>query len=141
MMRIGGGGVKESSVAVEWSGLLQVVSGVFASFLSRAGAGELPSSSIRSSWAWEKHCVSAGSERGRRQGENGSEAWSEMATVSTFFSVAGKTQSSLSTRERSWLALGPFGERVGWWGCGLGERKRERERGAGFIPPGQCTVS
>jgi hypothetical protein len=53
-MRIGGGVVKESLVAEAWSGLLQVVSGVFASFPSCAGAGELPSSSIRSSRAWEK---------------------------------------------------------------------------------------
>jgi hypothetical protein len=110
-------------VAVAWSGLLQVVSGVFVSLPSRAGAGELPSSSIRSSWAWEKQRVSAGSERGRRHGENGGEAWLKTAAVSTIFSVAGKTQSSLSAPERSWLALGPFGERVGWWWCGLGERK------------------
>jgi hypothetical protein len=83
--------VKESSVAVVWSGLLQVVLGVFASFPSHASAGELPSSSIRSSWAWEKQRMSAGSERGRRQGENGGEAWSEMAIVSTFFLVARRT--------------------------------------------------
>jgi hypothetical protein len=53
-MRIGGGDMKESSVAMAWSGLLQVVSGVFTSFPSRAGAGELLSNSIRSPWAWEK---------------------------------------------------------------------------------------
>jgi hypothetical protein len=35
---------------------------VSASFSSRAGAGELLSSSIRSSWAWEKQRMSAGSE-------------------------------------------------------------------------------
>jgi hypothetical protein len=90
-MRIGGGVMKESSVDVAWSGLMQVVSGVFASFPFRAGTGELPSSSIRSSWAWEKQRVSAGSEQGRRQGENGGEAWSEMAIVSTFFSVTRRT--------------------------------------------------
>jgi hypothetical protein len=91
MMQIGGGDVKESLVAAVGSGLLQVLSGVFASFPSRAGADELPSSSNRGSWAWEKQRVSAGSVRGRRQGENGGEAWSETAAISTFFSVAGKT--------------------------------------------------
>jgi hypothetical protein len=59
MMRIGGGDVKESSVVVVRSGLLQVVSGVFALFPSRAGTGELPSNSNRSSWAWEKWRMSA----------------------------------------------------------------------------------
>jgi hypothetical protein len=68
MMRIGNGDVTESSVAVAWSGLLQVVSGVFASFPSRAGTGELPSSSIRSSWAWEKQRMSAGSEMWEKAG-------------------------------------------------------------------------
>jgi hypothetical protein len=33
-----------------------------------------------------------------------------MATIATFSSVAGKMQSSLSAQERSWLALGHFGE-------------------------------
>jgi hypothetical protein len=46
--------MRESSVAMAWSGLLQVVSGVLTSFPSRAGTGELPSRSIRSSWAWGK---------------------------------------------------------------------------------------
>jgi hypothetical protein len=51
-----------------------------------------------------------GSARGRRRGENGGEALSEMAAVATFFSVATEMQRSLSARERSWLTLGRFGE-------------------------------
>jgi hypothetical protein len=65
---------------VAWTGLLQAVPRVRASFLSRAGAGELLPSSSWSSWAREKQRVSVGLERESRQRENGGEARSKTAT-------------------------------------------------------------
>jgi hypothetical protein len=61
-----GGDVRESLATVAWAGVLQVVSRARASFLSRAGAGELLPSSNWGSWVRGKQRVSGGLEGGRR---------------------------------------------------------------------------
>jgi hypothetical protein len=127
MMRIGSGAEVEFLVVAAGSGQRCDVSGTFMPFPLCYCSSELLSGSSEGSWSREKWWVSA-AKQGRGRGLKMAEILGqERPPWPPFFSVAGKTQSSLSTRERSWLALGPFGEGVGWWWCGLAKRNRRRE--------------